>query len=165
MSDDDDDSIFGSDDDILGDDPSEDSVMDIVDSGIYEDEDDQEEEVCEAGSCFVCGLVDVPEEDRWKFAVAALYDREQFWACKSCRAKFKSLEDFDEFRTNLAYSNLYRAAARLQRLILQKAPESVITDVTFALVGILFMGESETLKKHAAEELKIRYNRIFGEKK
>ena len=126
----------------------------------YEDDDsDLDGEYDEESSCcFVCNnnSQNVPEDDRWRFAVVdeGGGDRTEFWACRSCRAKFASLEEFDEFRTNWARSRLYRCAATLQRLILLKAPDCIVAQAAFVVASCVFSEGSGNLAVHGAEELK-----------
>lgn len=147
------------DDSIFEDDDDEDS---------YEDEDEESEDDLyddlegeyETSSCFVCNqdAEEVAEEERWKFAVADEEGRIELWACKSCREKFHTLEDFDAFRTDWTRSRLYRCAATLQRLILLKAPDCLIANAAFLVAGVLFSEDSESLTGHARQEL----NKLLG---
>ena len=144
----DDDSVFG-----------EESEDDL-----YEEDDDLDEEYDEElSSCFVCNqpAENVPVEGRWRFAVSDEDDGEstEFWACRSCREKFASLEEFDEFRKDWTRCRLYRCSATLQRLILLKAPDSIIANAAFLVAGILFSADS-SLEGHGMRELNRLVDRV-----
>lgn len=167
--DDEDDSIF--EDEAEGED-FEDDILDEEYEDYEEDDDEDEDEdyydeegLSSEGSCFICSEdgEDVPEDERWKFAVADEEGRLELWTCKSCRDKFKTLEDFDHFRTEWTRSQLYRCAARLQKLILLKAPDCLIANTVFVMAGCLFTEDAVGLKPHAVDELKKLKGRAGGQ--
>lgn len=141
-----------------------------------EDLDDEDLESCYEGeipefeTCMMCEEPDVPSGDRWKFhLVDSEGVKEPSWICRSCHGKFESVEEFERFRRNAAYSRLYRLAERLQRFILFGAPKSVITSTVFGtLVGSLFlpddMGGSEDMRKLAGDELVKLVDRVTDRK-
>lgn len=155
-----DDSILEEEDEDSYEEEEEESEDDLYDDDEGSEDDDLEDEYEETSSCFVCNqdAEDVPEEERWKFAVADEEGRFELWACKSCREKFHTLEDFDGFRTDWTRSRLYRCAATLQRLILLKAPDCLIANSAFLVAGVLFSDDSESLTGYAKQEL----NKLLG---
>jgi hypothetical protein len=96
-------------------------------------------------SCMMCEDNDVPVTDRWNFELVDGEDDPdpiRAWICRSCHGKFDSPDDFDNFRSNNISSRLYRTAARLQRLLLLKAPQPIIAHAVIrSLVGSLFLGD------------------------
>lgn len=167
------DSFLEDDDDLEDSEEFEDDEEDLYDEyddedDEYDDEDDEDDGSMDwdggSSSCYVChqDSENVREEDRWKFAVVDEdgSGRMEFWACRSCREKFSSLEEFDEFRRNWTRARLYRCAARLQRLIVLKAPDQIIAREAFLLAGILFSEDSGALAVHGLQELGSLLSRV-----
>lgn len=142
----------------------------------YLDDDDLEEEECpecgcpisgedgdedyEPDFCLICEDRDVPFTDRWKFHLVgdSGEEPEAAWICRTCHSKFDSVDDFENFRRNHTLSRLYRIAERLQRLLLLRAPASIIANTVFgSLAGAMFlsddMGGSEEFRREAKKEL------------
>jgi hypothetical protein len=146
----------------------------------WSDEDDEEEEEEEEydgpipeteEGCFLCDSKNVPESDKWKYDVVDENNESyRYWLCRHCHGMFGSVEEFEEFRTNFPYTRIYRAAARLQRLLLLKAPKSVIaSEVLGGILSAMFysdeMGGSEELREAARKELEGKAKRYLSDRK
>jgi len=125
-------------------------------------EDDGDEDY-EPDFCLICEDRDVPFADRWKFQLVDEEgeDPETAWICRTCHSKFDNLDEFENFRRNHTLSRLYRIAERLQRLLLLRAPASIIANTVLgSLAGTLFlsdeMGGSEEFRREAKKELEKR---------
>lgn len=189
--DDEDDSIFNDDEEDGFDDDEEELEDDLYDDeDDWADEDDapdfddfeaKEQAVLEEEydgpvpeteeGCYLCDSKNVPEPDKWRFdLVDENNDSDRQWLCRHCHGSFGSLEEFDEFRTNFPYTRIYRAAARLQRLLLLKAPKSVIaSEVLGGILSAMFysdeMGGSEELREAARKELEGKAKRYLSDRK
>jgi hypothetical protein len=147
----------------------------------WSDEDDEEEDEEEEKydgpipeteeGCFLCDSKNVPETDKWKYDVVDENNESyRYWLCRHCHGMFGSVEEFEEFRTNFPYTRIYRAAARLQRLLLLKAPKSVIaSEVLGGILSAMFysdeMGGSEELREAARKELEGKVKRYLSDRK
>lgn len=140
-----------------------------------ESEDEEEEEYdgpipeTEEG-CFLCDSKNVPETDKWKYDVVDENNESyRYWLCRHCHGMFGSVQEFEEFRTNFPYTRIYRAAARLQRLLLLKAPKSVIASEVGGILSSMFysddMGGSEELREAARKELEGKAKRYLSDRK
>jgi len=185
--DEDDSMIFDEEEDELYEEEDEDEEDDLEDDDDdrfdWSDEDDEEEEEEEEEEeydgpipeteegCFLCDSKNVPETDKWKYDVVDENNESyRYWLCRHCHGMFGSVEEFEEFRTNFPYTRIYRAAARLQRLLLLKAPKSVIaSEVLGGILSAMFysdeMGGSEELREAARKELEGKAKRYLSDRK
>jgi len=141
-----------------------------------ESEDEEEEEEYDGPipeteeGCFLCDSKNVPETDKWKYDVVDENNESyRYWLCRHCHGMFGSVQEFEEFRTNFPYTRIYRAAARLQRLLLLKAPKSVIASEVGGILSSMFysddMGGSEELREAARKELEGKAKRYLSDRK
>jgi hypothetical protein len=152
-------------------------LLDEDDDDRFDWSDDDEEEEYDGPipeteeGCFLCDSKNVPEPDKWKFDIVdENNDSDRHWLCRHCHGMFGSVEEFDDFRTNFPYTRIYRAAARLQRLLLLKAPKSVIaSEVLGGILSAMFysdeMGGSEELREAARKELEGKAKRYLSDRK
>ena len=86
-------------------------------------------------SCYMCCAEQVSESDRWNFELVDEEVEESHWLCRQCHGRFSSLVEFDRFRSDIPRIAMYRAAARLQRLLILDAPKSILAS---EVLGSLF---------------------------
>lgn len=138
----------------VADDPDEDELDDFDD-----EEDGYADSLAEAVDCCLMCSGEAERSDRWNFDLEDEDGRsEPAWICRECHGKFESVDDFEKFRSKVVYSRLYRAAARLKRLLLMGVPPVIVANTIFGVMGgILFSsdenGGSDEMRDHGMSEL------------
>jgi hypothetical protein len=150
------------------DDFEEDLEEDDDDEDYYEDEeDDLDDEDEEDVVCHLCCDDQVEAGDRWKFTFQGT--SEEAFLCRTCHGRFNDVDEFNKFNSSLLNVRLYRAAARLQKLLLLGAPAAIIANTIFgSLVSVLFSkdyyGGSKDMRDHARYEFESKAKRILEER-
>lgn len=133
---------------------------------------DYDGEVLPADFCHVCGGSEIANCDRWRFKIGEGENQFDAWICRECHSRFDSPKHLEKFLSNFVRFGIYRAAERIQRLILLEAPDDIVASEVFGpIMGALFLddqsGGSGKMRRQAIKLIREKYRRVkerFGPK-